>query len=490
MKKTNKHVVKPSSNSVTAPVAEGKYKKWAAHANLNIEYQKYFFNLINKIENNKIFTFLRICDGDYHNIFLKKSCDNLVDQGTILKVSEALGSILATKTIDLENSIDSNLIIALQFGTQYDRDFDPYINQFNLIKDEGYSSALFSWAYATDNMLHLFYALQKVNHPIIIIGPEYLSKLSDKFKISSHIKTPIQKTWLYQNEIEKELEDKIVYYLNIGKSPILLYACSVSAKLAISKYYYKFGKNITQIDIGSNFDPYANKINRGWHQSEENLVKIDLFKHYNMNKNLGTKVKYRDFSISTWPSDIPDKAKDYIKANIKENSKLLEIGVHGGFTLLKIFDLVNGIDCKIYGIDCWEDIDKIGINGIPNSFWTKESLDDFLYLHKQNRLNLENILSKYDTEHKCQLIKGFSQDAEILSLFSENSIDYLYIDGDHSYIGCYNDLTLWYPKVKIGGFIIGDDAGLFGVKKAYASFCKLLSIEYLVEGNKFFIIKK
>ena len=36
-------------------------------------------------------------------------------------------------------------------------------------------------------------------------------------------------------------------------------------------------------------------------------------------------------------------------------------------------------------------------------------------------------------------------------------IDYLYVDADHSYAGCLADLELWWPFLRVGGLIAGDD---------------------------------
>jgi cephalosporin hydroxylase len=39
----------------------------------------------------------------------------------------------------------------------------------------------------------------------------------------------------------------------------------------------------------------------------------------------------------------------------------------------------------------------------------------------------------------------------------DNSLDVVYIDGDHKYPSVINDLDLWYPKIKNGGFLCGHD---------------------------------
>ena len=43
------------------------------------------------------------------------------------------------------------------------------------------------------------------------------------------------------------------------------------------------------------------------------------------------------------------------------------------------------------------------------------------------------------------------------NLFADNSLDFVYIDGNHKYEYVLQDLNLWYPKVKQGGYLMGDD---------------------------------
>jgi|TARA_R110000824_G_scaffold2570_4_gene11849 predicted O-methyltransferase YrrM len=44
-------------------------------------------------------------------------------------------------------------------------------------------------------------------------------------------------------------------------------------------------------------------------------------------------------------------------------------------------------------------------------------------------------------------------------LFDDESIDFVYVDADHSYKGCMADLEAWYPKLKKGGILSGHDYG-------------------------------
>lgn len=63
------------------------------------------------------------------------------------------------------------------------------------------------------------------------------------------------------------------------------------------------------------------------------------------------------------------------------------------------------------------------------------------------------------------VIKDSSHEAS--NLFSNGSIDYLMIDGDHSYDGVKRDIQDYFYKIRPGGIISGDDYKAFkGVRKA------------------------
>lgn len=56
-----------------------------------------------------------------------------------------------------------------------------------------------------------------------------------------------------------------------------------------------------------------------------------------------------------------------------------------------------------------------------------------------------------------QLIKQKTTSEIFASQISNESIDFVYIDGNHSYDSCKNDIELWLPKIKKSGFIGGHD---------------------------------
>ena len=101
---------------------------------------------------------------------------------------------------------------------------------------------------------------------------------------------------------------------------------------------------------------------------------------------------------------------------------------------------------KVYCIDPWDDniciMDNIPMDQIESSF--------------------DERCSKFDNIFK---IKGTGNSS--VNQFENKSLDFVYIDADHSYSAVLQDINTWIPKIKDGGYIGGHDYGLgFGVEKA------------------------
>jgi hypothetical protein len=115
----------------------------------------------------------------------------------------------------------------------------------------------------------------------------------------------------------------------------------------------------------------------------------------------------------------------------------VEIGVAEGWYSNKIMEL--GKVTKMYGVDPY----------IPHSGYrdyTRETTFNRLQAKAHERLD------KYSN---YEFIRGYS--LETAKKFEDNSLDWVYIDGDHSYEAVMDDITVWIAKVKPGGIIAGDD---------------------------------
>jgi len=84
----------------------------------------------------------------------------------------------------------------------------------------------------------------------------------------------------------------------------------------------------------------------------------------------------------------------------------------------------------------------------------------------QARTSARGIVNKFGT--RASLLELKSEHA--VGLFNDYELDFIFIDGDHSYERCYEDLNLWYSKVASGGIFSGHDFSLPGVNKALLQF--------------------
>jgi hypothetical protein len=101
----------------------------------------------------------------------------------------------------------------------------------------------------------------------------------------------------------------------------------------------------------------------------------------------------------------------------------------------------------------------------------------------------EDVSIKFSDE-KVQIIRTTSDTA--VKAFKDNYFDWVYIDGNHSYEFVKADLNNYTAKVKVNGFITGDDYNLPEVKKAVNEFVEENEerIELMLIKQSQFIMKK
>lgn len=72
-----------------------------------------------------------------------------------------------------------------------------------------------------------------------------------------------------------------------------------------------------------------------------------------------------------------------------------------------------------------------------------------------------------------------SDSVEAAKNYEDGSVDFLILDGDHSFDGVKRDLEAWLPKIKEGGVLCADDWNWRGVKENI----KELFTDYEVMGS-------
>jgi predicted O-methyltransferase YrrM len=124
------------------------------------------------------------------------------------------------------------------------------------------------------------------------------------------------------------------------------------------------------------------------------------------------------------------------KISLSDKIKIAEIGVFlGRGTALWNVELINkGINYDYYAID---------------HFLGSSEHEKNVDYYGQSLKNLSPILNK------IKLIKNDSLSES--QNYSDEFFDVVYIDASHEYEYVKNDIISWYPKIKKGGIICGDD---------------------------------
>lgn len=86
-----------------------------------------------------------------------------------------------------------------------------------------------------------------------------------------------------------------------------------------------------------------------------------------------------------------------------------------------------------------------------------------------------------------KLIKGWSLDA--VKNFEDNSLDFVFIDGNHDFRHVTDDIDEWSRKVRKGGIVSGHDFFInhhkgFGVREAVPAWCSAYGISPLIIFSK------
>ena len=136
--------------------------------------------------------------------------------------------------------------------------------------------------------------------------------------------------------------------------------------------------------------------------------------------------------------------------------------------LLKVLDL-SGEGAEI-GV-AWGNFSEKILNG--SNLNKLYSIDPWVGNCYKRYFKAANKLSIF--KERSEIIREASVQAA--TKIQNESLDFVYIDANHSYESVKQDLELWWPKLKKGGVFSGHDyingqfpEGLFGVKKAVDEF--------------------
>jgi len=157
------------------------------------------------------------------------------------------------------------------------------------------------------------------------------------------------------------------------------------------------------------------------------------------------------------------KRWDILINKFNKNQKVTgaEIGVWDGRTSVKLLN--NNKNLFLYMIDRWISVDKNDtyFNTFDADIIARSTQIEFDEAYKE----AINKIKPY--KKRCKIIKKDSINAS--KEFEDESLDFVFIDADHSYEGVKKDIYAWMPKVKKDGWLCGHDyknGKLVGVKSA------------------------
>jgi hypothetical protein len=123
------------------------------------------------------------------------------------------------------------------------------------------------------------------------------------------------------------------------------------------------------------------------------------------------------------------------------NGKAVEVGTFTAEFSREIMKIWAG---TLYMVDVWS------------------PLDPTQYIDASNHGNFEKgaiygaaIDNIAGYENRAIMVRANSEKAS--DMFVDESLDFVYIDANHAYDYVVQDIELWYPKVKPGGYLCGHD---------------------------------
>lgn len=169
----------------------------------------------------------------------------------------------------------------------------------------------------------------------------------------------------------------------------------------------------------------------------------------------------------------------------QEGSVGAEIGTYiGGFANLILETVKPG---RLYLIDPWT------ASARKSQAGSWYDTVDQNYMDEMYRLVAERF-APANVQCPVEIIRDYSTNA--LRTFRDGELDWVYIDGDHSYDAVLNDLTQSYAKVRPGGHISGDDYRIAdnwwkdNVVRAVTEFAATHPVDFVLEDGSQFVLQK
>jgi hypothetical protein len=146
---------------------------------------------------------------------------------------------------------------------------------------------------------------------------------------------------------------------------------------------------------------------------------------------------------------------DHAVSIAKHNSKFVEVGTWLGKSAIYLANLIkqSNKNIQFYTVDT--------CTGVPNDSIKLEqdhSVNFKPTIDSEGgntaRLLIQNI---YDCGVQDFVIPIITNSVKASRMFEDGSLDFVFIDASHNYFEVKKDLHCWWPKIKVGGLLMGHD---------------------------------
>lgn len=140
--------------------------------------------------------------------------------------------------------------------------------------------------------------------------------------------------------------------------------------------------------------------------------------------------------------------------SLPKGAACAEVGVWKGDFSARILEVVK--PRKLHLIDPWRAIGGDTYEGARYGGKLDEGQAEMDELH-------DAVLERFARERRAGVVEVHRlPSVEAAAGLADGELDFVYVDGDHTYEGVRADLEAYAPKVRPGGLLAGDDYGVVG----------------------------
>jgi len=176
------------------------------------------------------------------------------------------------------------------------------------------------------------------------------------------------------------------------------------------------------------------------------------------------------------------EAYDQLLEHCEDGDEILEIGSFmGRSTSYLATNIINsGKKVHLYALDTFEGSSEHANLDIVGGFYER----------------FQNNCKEFISRGVLTPVKSRSDDVNTLARFPNNHFQGIIVDGAHEYEPVMEDILNWWPKLKDGGTMVGDDMSLASVQQAVTDtfgknkFPEASSVDYIMGKEQWFSVSK